>query len=237
MAEGDRRRIVRLARRQVPVARRVGGDHRAPRRRRRRPRARSSPTSGRRRARCSASCATTSAGRRCGRARTATCGSSTSRCSSAPTPETGRPKPGHHPFTQPHPDDRRAARERPDAGALAGLRPRAQRLGARLRLDPDPPQRPAAADLRGARLLRRGGRPQVRLLPQPVRVRRPAARRLRLRHRPPRRHPRRRGEHPRGDRLPEDAVRRRPDDELAVAGRPERNSTSSGSACCRPPNP
>ena len=62
----------------------------------------------------------------------------------------GRPKPGHHPFTQPHPDDVRPARDRPDARALAGVRPRAQRLGARIGLDPDPPERPPAADLRGA---------------------------------------------------------------------------------------
>ena len=32
---------------------------------------------------------------------------------------TGRPKPGHHPFTQPHPDDVAPARVRPDDGALA----------------------------------------------------------------------------------------------------------------------
>ena len=39
-----------------------------------------------------------------------------------------------------------------------------------------------------------------------------------VRHRPPGRDPGRRGEHPRGHRVPEDAVRRRPDDELAAAG-------------------
>ena len=57
---------------------------------------------------------------------------------------TGPPKPGHHPFTQPHPDDVRPARHRPDGGAQPGLRPRAQRLGARLGLDPDPRARAAA---------------------------------------------------------------------------------------------
>ena len=135
-------------------------------------------------------------------------------------PDSGRPKPGHHPFTQPHPDDVDLLESDP-------MRVRSQAYDLVLNgwelgsgLDPDPPQRPAAADLRRDRHRRGGGRPQVRVLPQPVRVRRPAARRLRLRHRPPRRDPRRRGEHPRGDRLPEDAVRRRPDDELAVAGRP-----------------
>ena len=106
---------------------------------------------GRRRARCSASCATTSAARRCTRARTATCGSSTSRCSSASTDDAGRPKPGHHPFTQPASRRRAPARDRSDGGAQPGVRPRAQRLGARVGLDPDPPAR--AADARSSRLL------------------------------------------------------------------------------------
>ena len=61
---------------------------------------------------------------------------------------TGRPKPGHHPFTHAPPRRRRPARDRPDGRALAGLRPRAQRLGARLGLDPDPRARAAAAGLR-----------------------------------------------------------------------------------------
>ena len=56
--------------------------------------------------------------------------------------------PAHHPFTMPAPRRPRPARDRPDVGALAGLRPRAQRLGARLGLDPDPRARAAAADLR-----------------------------------------------------------------------------------------
>ena len=58
---------------------------------------------------------------------------------------TGRPKPGHHPFTQPHPDDVHLLETRPDGGAQPGLRPRAQRLGARIRFDPDPPARAAGA--------------------------------------------------------------------------------------------
>ena len=103
------------------------------------------------------------------------------------TDEQGRPKPAHHPFTRAAPRRRRPARVRPDGGALAGLRPRAQRVGARLGLDPDPRARAAAADLRPARHHRRGGRPALRVLPQPVPLRRPAARRVRLRHRPPRR--------------------------------------------------
>ncbi len=85
-----------------------------------------------------------------------------------------------------------------------------------------------------ARHQRRGGRPPLRVLPQPVPLRRPAPRRLRLRHRPPRRHPRRRGQHPRGHRLPEAAVRRRPDDRRADAGRRRASSPSSASARSRP---
>ncbi len=54
--------------------------------------------------------------------------------------ESGRPKPGHHPFTQPHPDDVELLESDPMRGPLAGLRPRAQRLGARIRVDPDPSQ-------------------------------------------------------------------------------------------------
>ena len=121
-----------------------------------------------------------------------------------------------------HPPARRRprpARVRPDVGALEGVRPRAQRLGARLRLDPDPRARAAAADLRPARHRRGGGAAPLRLLPHAVRLRRAAPRRLRLRHRPPRRDPRRRGEHPRGHRLPEAPVRRRPHDPGPHPGR------------------
>ena len=134
--------------------------------------------------------------------------------------EQGNPKPGHHPFTMPHLDDMDAAGDRPDGRALAGLRPRAQRVGARLGLDPDPSDRAAAQGLRRPRHHRRGGRPQVRVLPQPVRVRRPAPRRVRLRPRPPGGDPGRRGEHPRGHRLPQDAVGHRSDDPLAAPRRP-----------------
>ena len=87
-------------------------------------------------------------------------------------------------------------------------------------------------DLRPARHHRRGGRPQVRVLPQPVPVRRAAARRIRVRHRPAGGDPGRGGEHPRGDRLPEDPVRRRSDDQRAHAGRRRSSSTSSASASC-----
>ena len=70
---------------------------------------------------------------------------------------TGRPKPGHHPFTRPHPDDVDRLESDPMTVRSPGLRPRAQRLGARLGLDPDPRARAAAAGLRPARHRRRGG--------------------------------------------------------------------------------
>jgi aspartyl-tRNA synthetase len=55
-----------------------------------------------------------------------------------------RPPPVHHAA----PRRRRQARDRPDVGALDRLRPRAQRLGARLGVDPDPRARAAAARVR-----------------------------------------------------------------------------------------
>jgi hypothetical protein len=54
-------------------------------------------------------------------------------------------------------------RDRPAEGALAGLRPGAQRLGARQRIGANPPRRHPVAGLSGARDLRRGGREPLRL--------------------------------------------------------------------------
>ncbi len=66
-----------------------------------------------------------------------------------------------------------------------------------------------APGLRGAGHQRRGGREPLRLPARRVPLRRAAARRLRVRHRPAGRDLRRRGEHPRGHRLPQDPVRAR----------------------------
>ena len=61
----------------------------------------------------------------------------------------GSPIPAHHPFTMPHPDDLELLAHGdgrgPARGPVAGLRPRAQRLGARLGQRADPPARRAAA--------------------------------------------------------------------------------------------
>ena len=134
--------------------------------------------------------------------------------------ETGQTHPAHHPFTMPHLDDLELLTTDPAAARSQAydLVLNGWELGSgSIRIhDPDLQRRVFAALGIG----RRGGRAQVRLLPRLVRVRRPAPRRVRLRHRPARRHPRRRGEHPRGDRLPEDPVGIGSDDPVAAAGRP-----------------
>ena len=135
--------------------------------------------------------------------------------------EDGHPKPAHHPFTRPHPDDIDRLETDPMSVRSRGVRPRAERMGARVGLDPHPRARAAAAHLRSPRHRRGGGQPAVRLLPHAVQVRRAAPRRLRVRARSPRRDPRGGGEHPRGDRVPEDAVGCRPDDGIADSRRRE----------------
>ena len=130
------------------------------------------------------------------------------------------PDPRAPPVHDAAPRRHRPARVRSAVGALAVVRPRAQRLGARLGQRAYPPPRHAAAHLLAARHRPRGRAEALRLPARRVPVRRAAARGLRRRHRPLRRDPRRRGEHPRGDRVPEDAVRRRPADQRPHPDRP-----------------
>ena len=152
----------------------------------------------------------------------ASCGSSTSRCSKAARRRPGAPIADAPPVHDAAPRrPRRVWSRDPLSVRVAGVRPRAQRLGARLGLGAYPPPRHPAAHLLAARHRTRGRAGAVRVPARRVPVRRAAARRLRGRHRPLRRDPRGRGEHPRGHRVPEDAVRRRPADERAHRDRPQ----------------
>ena len=99
----------------------------------------------------------------------------------------------------------------------APVRPGAQRLGGRGRVDPDPPTRPARAQLRAPGPDRRGHAREVRRGPRRLRVRRTAAWRHRARHRPLGHGVRRSDQHPRGHGVPEDAVRERSDARGALA--------------------
>ena len=118
-----------------------------------------------------------------------------------------------------------AADDRSVHGALAGLRPRAQRLGARLGQRAYPSPRDPGAGVRGPGHRAGGGRGALRLPARRVPLRRAAARGVRLRGRPPGGGARRGGEHPRGHRLSEDAVRHRPPHrctDAAAGGEPRR---------------
>ena len=147
--------------------------------------------------------------------------------------EDGHPKPAHHPFTRPHPDDI----DRLETDPMS-VRSRAYDLvlngwelgSGSIRIhEPELQQR--IFDLLG--IDEEEAQPRFGFFLTPFRYGAPPARRLRVRPRPARRDPRGRGEHPRGDRVPEDAVRRRSDDGLADPRRCEAARHRSGCARCR----
>ena len=134
--------------------------------------------------------------------------------------ESGAPKPGHHPFTQPHPDDVDKLESDPmnvrsqaydlvlngwelGSGSIRIHHSELQtRVFAAIGIDAEEAERKFGFFLNPFEY---GAPPHGGFA---FGIDRLAA------------HPRRRGEHPRGHRLPEDAVGRRSDDELAVTGRP-----------------
>ena len=183
-----------------------------------------SPTSTRPRARCSARCATPSGRRRSARARTATSGSSTSPCSRASAPTATRsppttPSPCRTPRTcRSWPPTRCRCARRPTTSCSTGG---SSDRGACVSIASDiQSQVFAALGIDAGR-----GRGPLRLPAGRVPLRRAAARRVRVRHRPPGRHPGGGGEHPRGHRVPQDPVGRRPAHrraDAAAARRPGR---------------
>ena len=169
LAEGRRRRRARVTGRQVPRREtEQAALRRAPRRRAGRPRAdrRRRVDDDVRGARAAAQRPRPPAG--VTRARTATCGSIDFPLFVGVDEETGRPKPGHHPFCRPHPDDLDQFETDPlQVRALAyDLVLNGWELGSGSIRIHEP--RAAAQVFDAARHQRRGGRPQVRLLPPPV---------------------------------------------------------------------
>ena len=120
--------------------------------------------------------------------------------------ETGRPKPGHHPFTQPHPDDVDLLETDPLTvrSSAYDLVLNGWELGSgSIRIHEPELQRRVfhALGISDEEAERKFG-----FFLNPFHYGAPPARRVRVRARSARGDPRRRGEHPRGHRLPEDPV-------------------------------
>ena len=136
----------------------------------------------------------------------------------------GRPVSAHHPFTMPHEDDW-ALLDSTDPADLLQIRSQAYDLVLNGWELGSGSVRIHRSDIQSRifELLGIGAeeaQAEVRVPARRVPLRRAAPRRVRVRHRPAGRAAGRRGEHPRGDRLPEDAVRRRPAHLGAHADRP-----------------
>ena len=133
----------------------------------------------------------------------------------------GSPMPAHHPFTMPHPDDVHLldtpTRRRPAGRPLPGLRPglNGWELGSgSVRIHGTDVQRRIFALLG---IDETEAQERVRFPARCLPLRRAAACRLRLRHRPAGGVAGGRGEHPRGHRVPQDAVGRRSADQAPTA--------------------
>ena len=118
----------------------------------------------------------------------------------------------HHPFTRPTEEGAQLLDDRPRRRAGARVRPRRQRPRARGRLVPDPRARAAGEAVRPAQDRTGGAARPLRLPARRARDGRTAARRDRVRDRPPLHGAARRAVHPRHGRVPQEPGRRRPDD-------------------------
>ena len=116
----------------------------------------------------------------------------------------------HHAFSMPTPEHLDLIESDPGRGDRPDLRPDLQRLRARQRQHPRAPPRATGAHPEGARVHARPCAGAVRPAADRLRVRRAPARRHRARHRPAAHDPDRQPQHPRHDRLPQDAERHRP---------------------------
>ena len=145
----------------------------------------------------------------------------------------GTPKPAHHPFTRPHPDDLDRLETDPmSVRSLAyDLVLNGWELGSGSIRIHEPELQQRVFDLLG--IDEEEAHKRFGFFLTPFRYGAPPHGGFAVRHRPARRDPRRRGEHPRGHRLPEDAVGHRPDDRA----RPRRSTISSwpSSACASLP--